>query len=273
MEFAIPIYYAGGVYIGAELRKPSGKLLADAQEAFASQTAFHGIHELITGSVRHYIDADGEQEDNRGKIGTITRYMPYRAAEPVALDIMAQLNGDDVIIQEYTCPRCRKSHAPVNDGEIDERPRLSDMPRKSMEEIPAAEPLINIDLDDPIEIKSRGDVLKSIQQIAMRYPTINDCIQGSLRVPAEAKTVRRQYAIYGASILAINGSPVDEVFRKTWGQMLFERMPMDDLRGVSERVQEYGMDPLIERICPHCGHKFRAPVDTSNFFESGLRGI
>lgn len=271
MKLPIAVHYNGKIYTDVELGKPSGGLLADTKEAFDDKTEFHGIHCLVAGGISIVTAADESQESNKSVISSIVRNMPYRTAEYVGIQIMAKLNGDDKIDAIYKCPRCRHQIIPEVEGDYDDRLKVSEIEIISQE---TAEETFFVELEDSIEIKSKDGeiVVGPINSLSLRYPVINDCISGSMRVPA-GKDMRRQYAIYSSAIRKVNGEEADTILTKTWGVQIFERMSVVDLRKFGKEMQRYGLKGYIKKICPQCSKEWNAPVDTSGFFASGLESV
>ena len=262
MKLCIPFEKSDKIYTDFDVKKPRSGDIADVQEAFTDQTEFHGILKLLSAGISYLETADGDSITNKQEIESLCRFMPYQTAEQVALKIMVLLNGTDVIETETICPRCGKA------SYVENSILMSDIETTNMDEVTT----ITLDVD-PVLIKAKnGEILKEVNVFNMRYPNINDCISASMTIPPN-KSARRQYEIYANAILTVNGEPVDMQWRKTWGRYILERMEIDTLSKIGSKMQEYGIKKTIHRICSSCGREWESPINTANFFESGLRGV
>ena len=262
MKLCIPILYKKETYTDIEITKPKAGVIADTQEEFQEKTPYHGIHKLISGSVVSISNEEGKTIDNRAEIITATKQLAYQAAEQVGLQIMLSINKNDKIETMNECPRCGHKYVSEDDG------FLKDLPVVYLEEYA----VLHFDLEDPIQIKNKAteEILHDISSFDMRYPTLNDCIDGTLRARSPG-AIKGQYAIYAAAIVNINTELVDMKWKKTWGEWFVNNLSFDSLRGIGRAMQKYGYDMSIDEICIKCKKEFKSSVDTSSFFESGLQ--
>ncbi len=262
MKLCIPFEKSDKTYTDFDVKKPRSGDIADVQEAFTDQTEFHGILKLLSAGISQLEDSDGGIVADKQEIESICRYMPYQTAEQVALQIMILLNGTDNIETETICPRCGKSS--YTDNAIS----MSELKTTVMDGVAT----ITLDVD-PVFIKAKnGEVLKEVNIFSMRYPNINDCISASMKIPPN-KSARRQYEIYANAILTVNDEEVDMQWKKTWGRYILEKMEFEVLSEIGQKMQEYGIQKTIDMVCSSCGREWKAPISTTDFFESGLHGM
>lgn len=262
MELCVPIYHNGKIYTEAEIGKLKNGVIADATEEMARSGDFSGMLKLITGTLKTLSTEDGEVVSSGFE--PILRDATIQTAEILALKALTQ-GKDESLEQISVCPRCgnRKIY------EDEEALRFEDLELQGY----TGAQIIEVPLDEPINIinKQTKDVLMSVESLTLRYPTLQDGINGSNKVPA-GKRVRRTLAIYSSAITHINGGEeVEPKFRKSWGMYILERMCSEDIGLISETMSSCGIKKTVERECNNCGKKWNDPIDVSGFFESGLR--
>lgn len=261
MKLCVPAIHKGRTFVEAELDKPRGGVIADAHEEIERTGSFGAMLKLAVGCLRSLTTDTGDVLTKRSEFEGVVRHMPIQTVEHVALRALSLVN-DQGVDQIATCPRCADKRI----YEDDEAIRFDDIEVVEFD----GEQRIRIDLDDPVEIKSKGEVLVSVSSVLMRFPTLNDGISGSMQYP-ESRDIRRQYAIYASAIQGINGDEVDQKFRSQWGTWLFERMYSTDIEQVSEVMAGLGMKKTMARECRRCGKKWKEPINIAGFFASGLR--
>lgn len=260
MDFIMPVIVGDKKYLSCVPDKPRGVVVADTTEEMRRTGEFGGMIKLISGCLRSITDDQNNEITNRQKFESIVRKMPIHLGEVLALRILTMIN--DAGVEQYSvCPRCKRETLYSGTEAL----TYDDLEIRDYN----GDQVIDIELEDPIEIKSKGEIFMNIESIQLQFPTLNDGITGSLRVP-ENKTVRRQYAIYGSALKSVNGNSVDEVFRKQWGAFIFERMYTTDIEKISKVLNKIGIKRTIDRECS-CGKKWKDPVNVSDFFDSGLQ--
>ena len=128
--------------------------------------------------------------------------------------------------------------------------------------------------EEPIEIKSKGEVIEMIENFEIRYPTLADCMKAEARL-GHSDTIRTQFNIYAEAIEKVNGQEADAKWKNRYGMLLFENMRnfRTDFKKIDSSMSKYGMKMQIEKQCPKCGKQWEAEVNTSSFFESALRSM
>jgi hypothetical protein len=274
MKLAIPCFVEDRIYTEYEFRKPKGSTLADTNDVLSRDGSFQAITEFLSGCIKEFTSTDGSTETRQTEIKKIVKAMPYQSAEDAALKIMAAVNPNDKIEGVYACPRCNQQIITGRDDRTgeDTRETIEGLPVKYLElnEKQEFEEIIYIDLEDPITIKdSRTDqVIDEILEIGLKWPTLQDCINGTKRYPTE--DTKRQYAIYVSALASVNSEARAAAYKATWGMFIFNEMSSADLKKVSAIMRKYGISKTIERQCPKCGRIWEAPVNTAGFFASGL---
>jgi hypothetical protein len=264
MKLCIPIYYKDKIYTDIEIKKPIAGVIADTQEAFEESTSYHGISTLIVGCTVSLTDNKGVVVNNKSEVSILIRQMAYQAAEQVALAIMLTINKDDKVHSIHTCPRCHNvlnNQQPVS---------IKDLPTVYLE---TGKNIIDIKLDEPIQLcETNGNILYSIDNFSLRYPTLNDCIDGSMGTKSNSD-VKKQYAIYGRSIVTINKDEVTLVWSQQWSEWVINNLPYDKLSEIASAMKKYGLDNTVEKICsnPKCKKVWKSVISTADFFVSGLQ--
>ncbi len=269
MKLPIPIFHQGNIYEEVEITKPKAGILADTSEHIDKGDIFSAMFTFVAGSITE-IKAESPII-SREMIKTLIRNLPFRSAEIVTIGILKELGVEDGVEGLYECPLCHsKQYAQIDDDEdLDTRDYISNLSIRYMENI---EGNFTVSLQEPIEIKDarNGNVLSSVESITLHHPTLIDTIR-AFRKQGNASTVRRQFAIYAEALEKIGDEIVDTPFRNLWAMYIFEKMDIDSLNEIGSIVSQYGMDNTVQKSCGECGKKWKAELDTSNFFVSGLR--
>jgi hypothetical protein len=262
MRLPIPFEWSGQVIREVEVGAPKAGLLADTREV-ADQGKMHAaMYTLAAGSI---LDAEGITD--RNEIKRMTRDMPYRSAEFVALSAVLTISPDDGFEGVYVCPRCGEKIITEYNPENDTRDFVSDLEVGVLEE----PELFSLDLDVPVTFTSQGEVIDEVRSMELRYPTMADCMAAERRA-AGKDAVRLQFAIYAQALVSVNGKQINDTWKVGFGTQMFDRLDVKtDLRALSEAMGRYGLQSEIEKRCISCGKVWKAPVNTSNFFVSALR--
>lgn len=261
-KFIIPVNHNGKIYVGGELIKLRGGVLADAEK---STNDMIGIVKLVSGCLSSITDNNGEITSNVAEIEGIVRHMPYQTAEYLALKIFTN-RSDGAIEQIVHCPRCKDKHIYeyIND-EVDDRIRFDELEVKSCDN--ETSPIITVKMESPIDIKNSKteEVLYHIESMTLRMPDMNDGINASMKYGDDDGT-RMQYQMYVLAIETINGSDVDLAFKNNYGMLIFNKMDIDDIESIGNQIGSYGLIKRKDRTCTKCGKNFKFVVDTSSFF-------
>jgi hypothetical protein len=281
MQLSIPIFYKDNIYDQCEIQKPKAGVLANTLEVFQNKGDFSAILEFISKSIVSFTSIDNKIIDIPDQIKAICRRMSYITAEVIAIKTMLLINKDDWIEGVYECPRCKRQIITGIDHDTgeDNRDQIEDLKIINQGENDYSDinqddynDIIHINLVEPIRIiqKQTNTILHEIDTIDMRFPNLDDCIKGTSKYPGN-KEAKRQFAIYAESLEKINGEEIKIKWQRIWGEFIFREMNIDDLSFIGETLQKYGLQRQIEKVCRYCGKVWDAPVNTSNFFESGLR--
>jgi len=282
MQLSVPCFKSDGeVYDRCELIKPKTGVIGDTYEVLQEKGEYPAILEFISGGISNFTSVDGDIVEDKARIRAICRRMPYITSEVIALYIMIKVNPEDWIEGVYTCPRCHAQIITGYDDEDDTRDKVSDLDIVNMGEDESGEinpdlyiNNIHVDLKEPVKIlhAKTGNVLQEIRSIDIRFPTIDDCIIGMQKYP-DKRDVKRQLAIYAMALTKVNGENVEIKWKRTWGEFIFDKLDPDDTSVIGEELQNYGLKKTVLRICRKCGKQWEAPVNTSNFFVSGLQSV
>lgn len=273
MKLPIPISSNGDFYSEVEISRPKTGIIADAQGLLDTGDVFSAIARFISGSTVTISSPEGKVEAIPDRIKTLTRRMPYRSAEYISMMILLLLNEeDDGIEGVYICPRCGCQIIAELDeqNDIDTRDRISELPVIFMDE---PEETFTVSLNEPVLIKNKqsDEVLYTVEELEIIHPTLENCIH-AYRKHGTKDLVRRQLAIYSEAMVKINDEEVDNKLRNLWGMFIFENLDSStDIQTIGREVSKYGMGTSVSKDCPNCKKHFEAPINTSNFFASGLQ--
>lgn len=271
IQLPIPIYFNNKVFSNKiEIRKPNAGVIADTKKISDSGDQYGAISFFIA-SCTEGIETENDMITDRGLIKNSVRNMPYRSAEYAFIQIMLLRHSDDGVEGIYNCPRCKTRVICEAKKDRDTGEMLSDT-RDFIRNLKVTnvEGLSNISYDfvKPVEIKTTdGKVLEVVDSIVMRHPTLADAITGTRRADS-SDDLRGQFGIYIEALVEVNGQAVDNSWRNNFGMLVFERADLDeDIVGISNKVNEFGMDKRVLRKCPSCEKEWRSIVNTSNFFD------
>jgi hypothetical protein len=269
MRLPIPIFYSDMIYTDIEIESPRAGVLADVRKVADNGCWFSAIHVLISGCVVQLSGSEDVVEKSR--IKAICKHMPYRSAEYIGLKCILQISPDDGFEGVYTCPRCGNQtiteYIKQEDEVIDTRDFVSDL---EVIYYDGEENDIYISLNDPVTIKSKGEIIIEIASFNLHFPTLNECMIAELRYGHDNMT-RTQFGIYVEALEMVNGSATDAKWKNNFGMLLFENMK--EFVKLNKTMSEYGMKSVIEKRCIKCGKLWNAEVNTTNFFESALRSM
>ena len=275
MEVQLPIPYvsdSGSVFDRAELKKPSGGVLADTRETLDRTNEYNAMRIFVSGCTEKII---GESEiTDSVAIKSAWNKTSNKTLEYLAVQIMIDYyNSEDFIEGLYFCPRCDTriiAEKRDEDGmDIDTRDRISDLQVNFMEGIENMK--LDVEIDPPVELKSQN-TQEMISNIQLRMPCTEDYIS-AFQTLGSKNLVRIQYFVYGRCILKANGTEVDSTWRRAFGVALFNKIQNTKqvFDAIGKWINGYGMDPSVSKTCPECGKVWDAQIHSSNFFVSALQ--
>jgi hypothetical protein len=275
MELAVPIFKDGKIYNEVEIKKPRNSVISKAHECISKNKIFTAMVEFIAGSIESISSIEGDNIDSFSEIRKLCLKMPYLSADNVAIEIMLLIEDDDAIEGVYECPRCHHKVVTEFDATTDEdtRDHISDLKVFFMKDIlEDYKNQIDIELENPISIKNArtNEILDSVESLTLRYPTLEDCILAQRTIKGD-NDVTLQLAIYLKALVAVNGEPVNQKWLSVYGDLVFGKMLPTDTKKIGNEIKKYGMEKTSEKFCPKCNKVWRAVLNTSNFFVSGLQ--
>lgn len=273
MKLAIPIFKDDKVFPDVDCMKPRTGVITTAYESAQNSNVFKAMLDLISGSISAVYPVEGDPVDSPYDIKILCGNMPYPSAEAVSMKIMGMINKDDHVEGVYPCPRCGKKFIAEYDvtNEVDLRDRVSDLPVKCMEETEYNNE-IPVEMDDPVKIKNArtGETIEEINCFSLRFPTLNDCISAGKGM-MDGNEIRVQLKIYVNALLSVNGKKIDNAWKANYGNILFSNIYPGDLQKVGSVMSKYGIKKTVRRECNYCGRVWDSPINTANFFASGLQ--
>lgn len=268
MKLPIAFTHGEGLFVDATVIRPRGGVLADSRKA-AEQGDFYGsILTFVAGIIERLTDSRGGETDDRAAVRMIVKdSMPFEDANYLAIQSLIMTEAGDEIDGVYPCPRCNEKVYPSEDSpdlisELEVRYADNDGALTFSRELKAE-----------VEVREAGSgaSLDVISSINLRVATIGDCMKAARSV-GQKDVTRLNYAIMASCIIKVNGNEVDDKWRKTWGEWLFERMDSLDIREITRETSRYGYVTSVQRRCPHCDKEWQAEVNTAGFFGSALQG-
>lgn len=275
MRLPIPIVTESSIYRDIEISKPKSSVIADTKKMADSGSVFPAIKVFLAGSIMGFMGEDRIIEDKAGIAGMVAK-LPYRSAELAAIQILLLYDEEkDAVEGVYSCPRCSTKIVSgiidVAGVEVDTRDYMSQLNINYMEDDSKA--LVAINLTEPVIIKNTqtGQELDRIESLVMRHPTLQDCIVAETKY-GHKDEVRMQFALYIESLIKVNGKEVDNKYKSNFGMLIFNNIKnvKTDLGSLNTEMSKYGLDPRVEKHCKECDKIWMVPVNTSNFFVSGL---
>lgn len=271
MNLPIPIFRNDKIYTTVDIQKPRTGIITKAYDAAVYKGLnFKAMLEFVSGCIEAIHSLGGESESDATKIKRICGMMASVSAEAVALKVMGLINEDDYIEGVYICPRCGEKIITGDDGITDTRDKVSDLDIINMEE--EFENSIFVQLSEPVKIKEQrtGEILESIENFEVRYPTLNDCMNAEEGQKNEMVIALR---IYCNAIQKVNGLETTRQWKGIYGMLVMNKVYPKDLSIISRALSKYGIQKTKQRLCKECGKTWEAPLNTSNFFVSGLQPV
>lgn len=266
MKLVIPIFRNDKIYTDVDIKEPTPEVIVRAEEIVKKGLTFKAILEFVSGSIEALYSSDDDIITDKAKIKRICGMMPFISAETLSMKIMCLINENDFIEGVYSCPRCGEKIITGKDDIEDTRDRINEL------DIIYADDFMNkiyVDLPESVKIKnvSSGEVLEEIQNFSIRYPVLNDCI---LAENGQTNETRIQLRIYCNALTEINGVEINKDWISQYGMLLINKLKICQLYSIPETLQKYGIKKTKQRTCFNCNKTWEAPLNTSNFFVSGL---
>lgn len=269
MRLPVPVEVDGEIYTDAKIGRAESLSIAKTTDEVNRGDMYTAILEWCAGVL----------EELSGDAGTITgadlrralRAMPFVSAYAIAMYGMAETKKDDTISGTYPCPKCKTpvvAEMKEVDGEIiDDADHLYTLDLATLD---TPRDGISIELKYPVTLTKRdsGEVIEEIASLVMDWPTLGQCIRAYQRCPDS--DMRMQFLLYADSLRTVNGSDRNRAWREAMGVRLFEKMDAEDMAQISGMMKEYSVNASKERVCVKCHHRWEAPLDFANFFDSGL---
>lgn len=273
VKFPVPYITANNnIYLEAETKRPSGLLLADVNEAMQKTNEYNSMRVFASGCCERII-GDPDITDKVSIKGAIAK-MSNKTVEHICAQVMIDYyDNDDYVEGLYICPRCgNKVLAEKKDDDgiiIDTRDRISDLRVGFMEDISDLE--FDVDLGQTIDLESKT-LQESVSNITLRFPIMEDYIKACNAIGIE-NPVRIQYYVYGQCIIKVDGTTVDDTWRRAYGAVIFNKLEntKEVFKQISNHINKYGIDPDVEKRCNNCGKVWKVQINSTNFFASALQ--
>lgn len=257
MKLPYPFIYNGETVTDFEPRVLTAKDLADTRKSSGS-----GPYSAMKAMGRASILSLNGSED-RKNIDNAILSMPFFSLYTAIIHSGAKTKGLDYVEGHYTCPNCKtvRVYGKGDDGDADTLEELDKGSTDTTE--------LEYSFLTPVEIKNAktGEVLESISNIVMRYPTIGDYCKGESRYPDNELLL--MYYAYGQALTVVNEQAVDAAYRQKFGEVIFQKMTLVDINTLSARLHEHATGVGLERVCLKCHHRWKTDIDMSSFFDYG----
>ena len=222
----------------------------------------------MSGSIEVLYEQNGETVTDKTKIKRICGMMPYVSADAISMKVVCEIKKDDDYIEGvYSCPRCGVDIITGNDDEIDTRDRISEILINCMTQYNNT---IFVELEESVKIinKRTEEIIEEMFNFEMRYPTLNDFMHAE---NGQSDELEIQYRAYCHAIQKVNNEDVKDGWKSNYGLLLLKKAEITKMFVINEEMRKYGMQNYKQRKCRRCRKVWDAPLNTSNFFVSGLR--
>jgi hypothetical protein len=277
VRLPMPIFYSGSVYTDVEIEKPKAGVLADTKKLSDSGDTYSAVHKFVSGCITSIHKDDGLIVSDRVGMSALNRAMAYRSAEYVTIKSLLLLDNDDGIEGMYECPRCGhiiKSEKKSDENGVliyDTRDRIGNLKINYYE---GKENFFRYEFSDPVILMNAEtrDTIEEIYNLDMQFPTLNHCMAAQQKYDRKDE-LRFQFGIYIEALTKVNETDIDNQWKNRFGMSMFEKIPdvRVDLIGITKKVNEYGLQKNILKKCLNCEKEWSPIINTSNFFELGLR--
>jgi hypothetical protein len=267
----LPVLYKTeqNIYEEIELKKPSGALLAEVQEAVQKNWPL-AMRNFVSGCTVSIISPEKNITDSI-QIKTALSNMSNKNLEYLSQEIMVDYyKGEDFVEGVYQCPRCGNNviaEKSNEDGiEIDTRDRITDLKVNFMESVD--ELFFELEFEESIELSENEELVKNI---TIGFPTVEHYTEAFNSI-GDRNKAKFQYAVYARAIEKVNGQEVEKSWKRSKGYLLFNKSEntLNDIGKITEYFNRYGVDARIEKTCRECGKVWQPLINTSNFFGSAL---
>lgn len=274
MKLPIPIFHNGNVYTDVELEKPTTGTIADVQKIAEQGNTFQATLKFLTGCIS-MISGNVEITD-KISLSSLIRYMPFKSAELCLIKSMLQLKEDDGIEGVYNCPRCTAQQ--ISEKKIDEEENIIYDTRDFINQLQInyyekLENTIYHEFEENIKIINldNNEIIEDIFSIKLEFPTLFHCIAAQAKYE-RYDDLRFQFGIYIECLEEVNGQKIDNTWKNRYALRMFEKIPgTKDLTEIHNKLNGYGINRRVKKICKNCGKEWWALLNTSNFFDFDLR--
>ena len=276
MKLPIPIFYKDKIYTDCELEEPeTGAIISTVNSIDKNGDSYTSLIIWLASSIKSISD-DTDTIEDKLRIKTLLKFMPYKTAEYLTIQSLLLIHDDDEIEGIYQCPRCGHqtiSEKVEEDGIIvhDTVDYVSQLDVGYMEEF--ARTFVHT-MEKSVDLMSNNVPVETIENVEFYYPCMHHCINAFAKTPPNDKA-RLQLRIYAESIYKINGNEVDNKWRRNFGLLFLNKIRnlKGDLMEIFSKGKAFGLDPTVKKNCNNCGKEWPEQVNPMNFFASALRSI
>jgi len=259
IRLPIPIFTNPPIY-EVEIIKPTTGVIMDTRKVADTGDNFLALKKFLSGTIL----INDDKEKTKRLVGELS----IQSAEYLAIQVMLlQYPEDDGVEGIYTCPLCGTSKISKFEDDVDTRDFISDLSIEYYEE----DTEINIKKDIDIELlnKKNGNIILTVNSLSMRIPLLKDYIEMSNKLGYQ-NDVDIQKSVYVQCITNLNGAEFTREEKKLYGNKIIEKMNPRDLNYFAKEILQYGIQSDIDKVCTKCGKKWKAKINTLNFFVSAL---
>jgi len=262
LKLPIPLYVDQIKYTEVEITKPIADVMFKTKKTIDSGDYFSGMKTFLEGCVVTV----GNISD-KDHIKRLLAEMPINSAEYLAMQIMLlEYPEDDGVEGIYRCPRCGTDKIAELKDEIDTRDFISDLNVNNYD----GDNEITMDVEEVvITNKSTKEILLSVNSLSLRFPVFKDFIEAAHKVGYQ-NGVDIQKEVYIKCIIKVDGKEIDNKIRNKYGSKIIGKLSNKDLNKFGRKINEYGLDNKVDKVCNHCNKQWKATINTTNFFVSAL---
>lgn len=269
MKLIRPVIFNGKKYVEAEITDPSGGVIADTNKILDNNgNLFLALLTFVRGNIKELIADNGEEEDSKNIIQSITRNMTYKTIEYLAIkQILLYNDNDDRVEGIYKCPLCGNQVKCEKKDDEDNTDKINDLPVIYQED--GIDEFL-IEFGDEYIIKDKkGKELEIIKSMSFCNPTIQMMIDAFNQYPDDK--VRLHYKAYEKALTKVNENEINQDWKTKFAKIFFEGQKNKELNKISKKINSVGIQSEIEKTCNKCGKTFNVFLNSANFFVSTLQ--
>lgn len=251
MKLPIAIHHNGSIYSTAEVKEATAGDIAKVKKVGENGDIYSAFLTFACVTCQSVGDEDSPEE-----IKNILKFAPFETVYAIAVLGMAKTRGVNSIEGRY---KCSCGNIVEHTGEFADM--LFDLECETTED-----EFVEITLPQSVEIKNAktGDTIEKIETLCMKYAVVNDLIKAFRKYPDSESNM--QFEVYKNSIVRVNGNEIDDTWRSSFGDMIFQKMSYNTINYISKELSKHSFGE-VDCVCMKCKKRWKAKVDLTNFFD------